>query len=339
MSALFEPISIGSLELSNRIVMSPMCMGSADEQGFVTDWHLLHYPTRAVGGAGLIMIEATAVESRGRIWEKDLGIWSDKHIDGLRELVDRCHQHGARVGIQLAHAGRKARIKNEKIVSSIDEPFSPEDVQPVQLKISAIKGIIHSFQEAARRAMKAGFDVIEIHGAHGYLINQFLSAHTNKRKDQYGGSIKARSLILMEIIDAVRKIWAKPKPLFVRLSAVDHIESGNDIGVTKKIISYLKSKVDIWDLSSGGIAPLDIKPYYGFQVPYSETIKRELNVKTGAVGMIKTPEMAEEIILNNRADLVFLGRELLRDPYWPLHAAEQLGVDADWPGQYNAVKK
>lgn len=339
MSALFSPLQIADVELRNRIVMSPMCMYSADIHGYATDWHFIHYPARALGGVGLIMIEATAVESRGRISENDLGIWTDKHVDGLKEIVSRCHQFGAKVGIQLAHAGRKAKISKEKIVSATSEPFSPDDTVPVELKTSNIKGIIHSFQEAARRAQKAGFDVIEIHGAHGYLINQFLSSHTNKRKDQYGGGIKARSLLLIEIIDAVRKVWLNSKPLFVRLSAIDHIKSGNDIKDTARIISYLKKKVDIWDLSSGGIAPLGIKPYYGYQVPYSEQIKREQKVKTGAVGLIKTPEMAEEIILNNRADLVFLGRELLRDPFWALHAAEKMGIDVAWPDQYKSVKK
>ena len=334
MEKLFSDFQIGSVLLKNRIAMSPMCMNQADVSGNVTDWNLLHYATRAVGGVGLILLEATAVQERGRINAGDLGIWSDAHIPGLKKLVDSCQQYGAKVGIQLAHSGRKCRVSGADVVSVTENRFSDEYGSPRMMELNDIKTVIDDFSSAAKRTAEAGFDLIEIHAAHGYLINQFLSPVTNKRSDEYGGELDKRVRFLSEIIDAVREEWPSPKPLMVRLSAVDNAEGGHTLSETKEIISFFRDKIDLWDLSSGGIAEDDIKPYYGFQVPYAEEVKREMAVATAAVGMITTPEMAAEIITNGRADLVLLGRELLRNPYWPMRAAAKLNIDIDWPVPY-----
>lgn len=329
---LFSPYTIKNLTLKNRIVMSPMCMYSCmNEDGKVMDWHRIHYPTRAVGQVGLIIVEATAVSPEGRISYQDLGIWSDEHVDGLKKLVNLVHDQGAHIGIQLAHAGRKAEL-DEDILAPSAIPFENMKT-PKEATLEDIKRIIASFQEAARRAKEAGFDVIEIHAAHGYLINEFLSPLTNKRTDNYGGSEENRYRLLEEIIEAVKQEW--DSPLFVRISASDYVENGN---TPETYVTYAKKMkeqgVDLIDCSSGAVVPAKINVYPGYQVSFAEKIRNEAHIATGAVGVITSGSQAEEILQNDRADLIFLGRELLRNPYWPHYAARELGYALQAPTQY-----
>jgi NADPH2 dehydrogenase len=332
-SALFTPYTIKNVTLKNRIVMSPMCMYSCQNQdGKVENWHYTHYVSRAVGQVGLIVVEATAVTKQGRISPFDLGIWSDEHIPGLERLVSMIKEHGAKAAIQLAHAGRKAMIDGEIIAPSAI-PFNEEMKTPKEMTHEDIKQTVQAFQDGAVRAKKAGFDIIEIHAAHGYLINEFLSPLTNKRADEYGGSFENRYRFLKEIISAVKEVW--DGPLFVRISANDY----HPDGLTEKdYVNYAKwmkeQGVDLIDVSSGAVVPVSINVYPGYQVKFSETIRNGANIPTGAVGLITTGQQAEEILRNNRADLVFIGRELLRDPYWPRTAAKQLGVTIEAPKQY-----
>jgi NADPH2 dehydrogenase len=332
-SALFTPYTIKNVTLKNRIVMSPMCMYSCQNQdGKVENWHYTHYVSRAVGQVGLIVVEATAVTKQGRISPFDLGIWSDEHIPGLERLVSMIKEHGAKAAIQLAHAGRKAMIDGEIIAPSAI-PFNEEMKTPKEMTHEDIKQTVQAFQDGAARAKKAGFDIIEIHAAHGYLINEFLSPLTNKRADEYGGSFENRYRFLKEIISAVKEVW--DGPLFVRISANDY----HPDGLTEKdYVNYAKwmkeQGVDLIDVSSGAVVPVSINVYPGYQVKFSETIRNGANIPTGAVGLITTGQQAEEILRNNRADLVFIGRELLRDPYWPRTAAKQLGVTIEAPKQY-----
>jgi NADPH2 dehydrogenase len=332
-SALFTPYTIKNVTLKNRIVMSPMCMYSCQNQdGKVENWHYTHYVSRAVGQVGLIVVEATAVTKQGRISPFDLGIWSDVHIPGLERLVSMIKEHGAKAAIQLAHAGRKAMIDGEIIAPSAI-PFNKEMKTPKEMTHEDIKQTVQAFQDGAVRAKKAGFDIIEIHAAHGYLINEFLSPLTNKRADEYGGSFENRYRFLKEIISAVKEVW--DGPLFVRISANDY----HPDGLTEKdYVNYAKwmkeQGVDLIDVSSGAVVPVSINVYPGYQVKFSETIRNGANIPTGAVGLITTGQQAEEILRNNRADLVFIGRELLRDPYWPRTAAKQLGVTIEAPKQY-----
>lgn len=330
---LFSPLTIRNLTLKNRIVMSPMCMYSCmDESGKVNNWHKTHYTTRAVGQVGLIIVEATAVSPQGRISVHDLGIWSDEHIPGLAELVQLAHEQDSKIGIQLAHAGRKAEVPGEIIAPSAIA-FNDAYQTPQEMTIEQIKETIQAFADGAARAREAGFDVIEIHAAHGYLINQFLSPLTNKRTDSYGNDSVGRFRFLADIIEAVKQHWEGP--LFVRVSANEYHPDGLGIAQHVEIASKLKALgVDMIDTSSGGVVPARINSYPGYQVRYAERIKHEANILTGAVGLITSPEQAEEIVANDRADLVFLGRELLRDPYWPRKAAEALRVDLAPPRQY-----
>lgn len=330
---LFSPYTIRGVTIKNRIVMSPMCMYSCDtEDGKVRNWHKIHYPTRAVGQVGLIIVEATAVAAQGRISSRDLGIWSDEHVDGLRELVSLVKEHGAKIGIQLAHAGRKAEVEGEIIAPSAI-PFSEKTQTPKEMTKADIEETIQAFQNGARRAKEAGFDIIEIHGAHGYLINEFLSPLANKRQDEYGGSPENRYRFLGEVINAVREVW--DGPLFVRISASDYHPEGLTV---KDYVPYAKRMkeqgVDLIDVSSGAVVPAKIHVYPGYQVPFAETIRREANIATGAVGLITSGLQAEEILRNGRADLVFLARELLRNPYWPYDAAKELGTTISAPVQY-----
>jgi NADPH2 dehydrogenase len=332
-SKLFTPITLKRMEVRNRIIMAPMAQYSAGQEGMANEWHLIHYATRAVGGVGLIIMEATAVEPRGRITDSDLGIWSDEHVAMLRRIVDNIHIHGAKAGIQLAHAGRKSRS-----ISSTPSPlpFDTDYREPEELSRDEIDKIKKAFAGGARRALAAGFDLVEIHAAHGYLINEFLSPVTNKRSDEYGGGIENRLRFLDETIAAVRNEWPGDRPISVRISAVD---SGMELDDTIEFLTYLKDKgVDIWHVSSGGISPRKVTAHPAYQVPYSEKIRKRLGVQTVAVGLITTPELADEIIENGSADMVALGRELLRNPYWPLKAASKLGVDIDWPKQYEVAK-
>lgn len=339
MSKLFHPYTLKNLELKNRIVMAPMCQYSADEEGFPTSWHTVHYATRAIGGVGLIILEATAVEPRGRISANDLGIWKEEHVDGLKALVAECKKHGAQMGIQLAHAGRKCSINSENIVAPSPVAFSHDYQTPRELTKKEIQTIVQSFKLGAQRSLEAGFDIIEIHGAHGYLINEFLSPLSNQRTDEYGGSLENRVRFLKEILEAVRIVWPKELPMILRVSAEDYVAEGNHPEDLAAMINLLKDyEVDIVNVSSGAVVPAPIKAYPGYQIPFSEIIKKETNLPTIGGGLVTTPLMAEEILQNNRADLIFLGRELLRNPYWALHAAKEVRDDVPWPVQYERGK-
>ncbi|MCF6408355.1 NADPH dehydrogenase NamA [Pseudalkalibacillus salsuginis] len=330
---LFEPITFQTMVLKNRIVMSPMCMYSCHAQdGKVTTWHTTHYTTRAVGQVGLIFVEATAVNPQGRISMEDLGIWNDGHVKGLANLVDLVHEQDSKIGIQLAHSGRKAIVEGP-IYSSSPVPFKDDMEVPTEMTVDKIKETVEDFRQAARRSREAGFDVIEIHGAHGYLINQFLSPLINKRTDEYGGTKEKRFNILREIITAVKSEWNGP--IFVRISANDYNTAGYSVDDYIDYAHWMKELgIDLIDCSSGGVVPAKIKPYPGYQVQYAEKIRTEASIATGAVGMITSPLHAEEILQNGRADLIFLARELLRDPYWPRRAAQELNVQLNPPKQY-----
>lgn len=332
MAKLFSPYTIRNVTLKNRIVMSPMCMYSASDDGYVTDWHIIHYASRAAGQVGLIVIEATAVTKEDRISAKDLGIWDDSQIEGLKKLTNAIKENGAHAAIQLAHAGRKANCGLPTVAPSA-VTYSNDYPIPHELSKEEIQDLIESFKLAAIRSEKAGFDIIEIHGAHGYLINQFLSPLSNKRTDEYGGTIENRYRFLKEIIAAVKSVW--DGPLFVRLSLDEYHEEGNTQDDFAYVIQQLKEQqVDLIDCSSGAVVPnnhIDVFP--GYQVHLAEWVKKQ-GIASGAVGLITSPLHAEEILKNNRADLVFLGRELLRNPYWPLTAAEELNTWIDGPNQY-----
>jgi 2,4-dienoyl-CoA reductase-like NADH-dependent reductase (Old Yellow Enzyme family) len=348
MSILFSPLTIKNITLRNRIVMSPMCQYSSQD-GFANDWHLVHYGSRAVGGAGLIIQEATAVLPEGRISPGDLGIWSEEHIPSLKKITEFIHNQGAVSGIQLAHAGRKASCavpaeggkqldeKNHgwQTVAPSDIPFLPEDKKPLQLTGEGIRNVIVSFKEAARRAKEAGFKVVEIHSAHGYLLQEFLSPLSNRRSDEYGGSFENRIRLLKEVVAAVKTEWPDENPLLVRISSTDWTEGGWTIEDSVKLASVLKeSGVDLIDCSSGGnVFNAKIPFVPGYQVSFSEAV-RKTGIMTGAVGLITTAVQSESILMEGKADLVFLGRELLRNPYFPLFAAKELGDEAAWPMQY-----
>ncbi|TCC93895.1 NADPH dehydrogenase NamA [Pedobacter frigiditerrae] len=353
MSLLFSPIKIKNIELKNRIVVSPMCEYSATD-GFSNNWHLVHLGSRAVGGAGLIIFEATSVSPEARISIGDLGIWKDEHIEKFKEIVDFIHQNGSVAGIQLAHAGRKAsfdipwenplqlHIENGgwDTVSASAEIFSSTDKTPIALDITGIEKVKADFKSATVRAIKAGFKVIEIHAAHGYLQHQFLSPISNKRTDNYGGSFENRIRLLMETIEAVKEVWPAQNPLFVRISATDWAEGGWNLEESIRLSALLKEKgVDVIDTSSGGLTLAQQIPLVpGYQVQFAAAIKKKTGVTTGAVGLITDAKQAEEILQNGEADLIFLAREFLRDPYFPLHAAFELGDDVKWPSQYERAK-
>ncbi|OXS53416.1 NADPH dehydrogenase NamA [Rossellomorea vietnamensis] len=330
---LFEPYKLKNVELKNRIVMAPMCMYSSHhEDGKVENWHRTHYTSRAVGGVGLIILEATAVTPQGRISPQDLGIWNDEQIEGLKELVDLMKEQGAKTGIQLAHAGRKAVLEGDILAPSA-LPFNDEMKTPVEMTADDVKETVTAFIKGAERAKKAGFDVIEIHGAHGYLINEFLSPLSNKRTDEYGGSAENRYRFLREIIDGIQQVW--DGPLLVRVSAKDYNDEGLDVEDYVVFAQWMKEQgVDLIDVSSGALVPARIPVFPGYQVKLAETIKNGADIDTGAVGLITTGIQAEEILQNERADLVLLARELLRDPYWPRTAAKELGVEIEAPKQY-----
>jgi NADPH2 dehydrogenase len=332
---LFSPFTIKDVTLKNRIVMAPMCMYSShNEDGHIQNWHRTHYSSRAVGQVGLIIVEATAVTPQGRISPRDLGIWSDDHITGFTELIGLMKEHGAKTGIQLAHAGRKANLEGEILAPSA-LAFNEKMKTPKEMTKEDIAETIEAFKKAAERAAKAGFDVIEIHGAHGYLINEFLSPLSNKRTDEYGGSAENRYRFLREIIDTIKTVWNGV--LFVRVSAHEYHEEEGLTPLDYVFFSqWMKEQgVDLIDVSSGGIVPAQpFNIYPGYQVPFSETIRNGAEISTGAVGLITTGIQAEEILQNERADLVFLARELLRDPYWPRNAAKELGVSIEGPKQY-----
>lgn len=330
-----------------------MCEYSATD-GFANNWHLVHLGSRAVGGAALVIMEATGVSPEARISVGDLGIWKDEHIEKLKEITDFIHQNGSIAGIQLAHAGRKAsfdipwenplQLDKENggwdTVSASAEIFNPTDKTPIALDVEGIEKVKSDFKSATLRAIKAGFKVVEIHAAHGYLQHQFLSPISNKRTDKYGGSFENRIRLLIETVSTVQEVWPKENPLFVRISATDWAQGGWNLEESIRLSALLKDMgVDVIDTSSGGLTlaqEIPLKP--GYQVEFAAAIKKEIGVTTGAVGLITTAQQAEDILQNNEADLIFLAREFLRDPYFPLHAAFELGDDVKWPSQYERAK-
>lgn len=330
----FNHYELNQVLLKNRVVMAPMCTYSSGDLGYVCDFHKVHYGARALGGVGLIILEATAVTKNGRISSKDLGIWSDSHVVGLRDLVDQCHEYGAKMGIQLAHAGRKSMSDDEFIVAPSPIAFDEGSRLPKELTKEEIDLIVQQFQRAAQRADEAGFDLIEIHGAHGYLIHEFLSPLTNKRLDAYGGSLENRVRFLREILGAVRKVWPMGKAISLRVSADDYIEGGLDMFQMADIINLIKDYVDIVHVSTGGLISTPIKVYPGYQLDHSEYIKKTCEIPTIAVGLLNTQEQIESVLHGDQADLVALGRCLLRKPQFLLNLAYDNNLDIDYPIQY-----
>jgi len=346
---LFDPLHIRSVRCKNRIAVSPMCQYSSVD-GFANDWHLVHLGSRAIGGAALIIQEATAVNMRGRISPDDMGLWKDEQIEPLQIITSFIKKHCSIPGIQLAHAGRKASMnsswKGGKRVEESDGgwipqapsaiPFSEGYQVPEVMSKQDIGEVRNDFKTSALRALSAGFEVLEIHGAHGYLIHSFLSPLSNHRTDEYGGSFENRIRLLKEIISDLRKIWPDRLPLFLRISATDYLPDGWDLDSSVRLSIIVKQLgVDLIDCSSGGLMPnvrIPLGP--GYQVPYAEQIRKESGVLTGAVGLITTASQANEIITNGKADMIFIARESLRNPYFPLTAAKELGKEIEWPVQY-----
>jgi len=346
---LFDPLTIREVKFRNRVAVSPMCQYSSVD-GFANDWHLVHLGSRAAGGAGLVFMEATAVEARGRISPQDQGIWKDEHVEFLSRIAAFLKQHGAAAGIQLAHAGRKAStrppwegggfIREEDggwlPAAPSPLPFHPDDPAPHELSKSEIRGIVEAFAAATRRSLQAGFNVVEIHAAHGYLAHEFLSPLSNQRADEYGGSFENRVRFTLEVTDAVRAEWPRELPLFLRISAMDWAPGGWTVDDSVALSKLAKARgVDLIDCSSGGLTlaqKIELGP--GYQVPFAEKVRREAGIMTGAVGMLTTAEQCEEVVASGRADIVLLAREFLRDPYFAGHASKKLGVDFKPPKQY-----
>lgn len=352
MAALFEPLRLRSRRTRNRIVVSPMCQYSARD-GFANDWHLVHLGGFATGGAGIVLTEATAVEARGRISPEDLGLWNDDQIAPLARAVRFVQDHGALAGVQLAHAGRKAstfRPWAERrgavphaeggwdVIGPTAEAFHREWPTPREATGSDLEEVVAAFADAAQRADRAGFDIVEIHAAHGYLLHSFLSPLTNRREDGYGGDFEGRTRLVREVVTGVREVWPSEKPLFVRVSATDWVQGGwtpdDTVCLARDLVPL---GVDLMDCSSGGLVPgVKVPTAPGYQVPFAERVRREAGMPSGAVGLITEADQAEKIVADGQADLVLLGRELLRHPHWPLDAARKLEVEGDaiWPRQY-----
>jgi 2,4-dienoyl-CoA reductase-like NADH-dependent reductase (Old Yellow Enzyme family) len=349
-TSLFSPLALRSVTLRNRIGMSPMCQYSAVD-GVANDWHLVHLASRAAGGVGLVLFEATAVEPRGRISPADLGIWSDAQVEPLARVVRRVEGHGAAAGLQIAHAGRKASTRPPWVqggtplppaeggwvpVAPSPVPFAEGHPVPVALDEAGIGEVVDAFAAAARRARAAGFRVLEVHAAHGYLLHQFLSPLSNHRQDRWGGSFENRTRLAREVVEAVRREWPEHLPLLVRISCTDWVEGGWDLAQSIELARRLRPLgVDLVDCSSGGTSPSAKVPLGpGYQVPFAEAVRRDAAVATAAVGLVTSPEQADQIVRSGQADLVLLGRELLREPYFALRAARVLGQDGPWPPQY-----
>ncbi|HUW98712.1 MAG TPA: NADH:flavin oxidoreductase/NADH oxidase [Acidiferrobacter sp.] len=353
MSLLFSPWTLRSQTFRNRVVVSPMCQYSSRD-GFPTAWHLVHLGSRAVGGAGLIIMEATAVTAEGRITPGDQGIWTDEHAAALKPITHFIKSQGAVPGIQIAHAGRKASTDAPwrggvaitpqqggwPVLAPSTIPFGPQSPRPLAYGIEQLPALIDTFRDAARRARDAGFEVLEIHMAHGYLLHEFLSPLSNQRTDQYGGTLANRLRLPLAVTDAVRGVWPEALPLFVRISATDWVSGGWDIEQSVVLAQELKTRgVDLIDCSGGGLTPdAKIPAGPGYQTPFATRIRREAKIATGAVGLITDPHQAEQIVATGLADCVFLGRELLRDPYWPQRAAKALHTHTDWPLQYDRAR-
>jgi 2,4-dienoyl-CoA reductase-like NADH-dependent reductase (Old Yellow Enzyme family) len=349
-ASLLEPLTLRGVTMRNRIGVSPMCQYSSTD-GFANDWHLVHLGTRAIGGAGVVIAEATAVSPEGRISPQDLGLWRDEHIEMLARITRFVRDQGSVAGVQLAHAGRKASVEvpwrggaplppNEggwsPIVAPSALPFGSRSQVPAALDIAGIRRIVNAFRDAARRALDAEFQVLELHGAHGYLLHEFLSPLANQRTDEYGGSFENRVRLVLDVTDAVRSVWPDSLPLFMRLSGTDWVDDGWDVEQSAELSRLLGARgVDLIDCSSGGIIPgvrVPIGP--GYQVSLAERIRAVSGVPTAAVGLITSAQQADAVLRSGSADMVFLARKLLRDPYWPLYAARELGVEVEWPVQY-----
>jgi 2,4-dienoyl-CoA reductase-like NADH-dependent reductase (Old Yellow Enzyme family) len=359
MARLFEPLTIRSITLPNRLMVSPMCMYSAND-GMANEFHFVHLGQFALGGFGLVMVEATAVEPQGRITYGDLGLWSDEHVEPLARIASFLKKHGSIPAIQLAHAGRKASMQRPwegdgplgdtqfaqgespwPVVGPSSIAFNDGWLLPHELSVADLNELKAKYVSAVHRAVKAGFELIEMHAAHGYLLSTFLSPLSNKRDDSYGGSREARFRFPLEIARAMREAWPSHLPMFVRVSAVDYIEGGVTIEDTVEFAKLLKEiDIDVVDCSSGGVSPTGIPPKaYGFQVPFAEQIRREVDIATAAVGLITKPEQAEEILAAGQADLIAIGREALVEPHWPLRARSVLNENGSnrfekWPVQY-----
>ncbi|MBJ6723381.1 NADH:flavin oxidoreductase/NADH oxidase [Geomesophilobacter sediminis] len=354
MSKLFTPLTLAGVTFKNRIFVSPMCQYSSND-GLPTDWHLVHLGSRAVGGAALVMVEATSVSPEGMISPDDSGIWSDRHTEAFRPIARFIRENGSVPGIQIAHAGRKASTdapwrggeplpptaRGWEPVAPSPFPFANGYSVPRELIAADLDAVEAQFADAARRAHAAGFQVLEIHMAHGYLLHEFLSPLSNRRNDAYGGSLENRLRFPLRVARAVRAVWPTEHPLFVRISATDWVEGGWDLCQSVALSARLKEiGVDLIDCSSGFVTPDAAIPFGpGFQTPFATAIRKETGLATGTVGYITDAVQAEQIIATGLADAVFLARQFLRDPYWPLHAARVLGVDTSWPVQYERAKK
>lgn len=350
MAILFEPLRLRDVRLRNRIALSPMCQYSADD-GMPSDWQLVHLGSRAVGGAAAVLAEATAVEARGRISPHDTGLWNDRQAEAWERITRFVAAQGAVPGVQLAHAGRKASTARPAdggaplsgeaggwpVVGPTEEPFSPRHPAPAPLDAPAIAGVVRAFADAAGRARDAGFALVEVHAGHGYLLHEFLSPLVNHRQDAYGSD---RRRLLLEVVEAIRRVWPERLPLFVRLSATDWAPGGIEAEDTVETARLLgQHGVDLVDCSSGGAVPgVNVPEGPGYQVPFAARVRRQAGVRSGAVGRITSPEQAEAVLAAGEADLIFLGRELLRHPYWPLDAARALGAEAVWPVQYGRAR-
>jgi NADPH2 dehydrogenase len=335
---IFSPFAIKSLVIKNRIVMPPMCNYIANKAGLTNDWHFVHYVSRAIGGTGLIIVEANGVEDRGRITSSDLGLWQDGQIEGLKRIVDSVHEHGAKIAVQLSHAGRKSEVSYLDPVAPSAVAFDENCRTPKELSVNEIKEIVAMFAAAAKRALTAGFDAIEIHGGHGYLINQFLSPLSNKRTDDYGGQPENRARLLREVVQAVRDVIPSEMPVIVRVSASDYEERGNTPEIMADMLNQVKEAgIDLVNVSSGAVAPAAPRAYPGYQIPFALLIKDKTGLPVIGGGLITEPVQAQQIVKAG-VDLVYIGRALQRDPYWPLRAAFVLGQEIDWPEPYKRAK-
>jgi len=353
MSRLFTPLTLRELSIKNRIFVSPMCQYSSKE-GMPSDWHLVHLGSRAVGGAGLVMVEASAVTPQGRISPDDSGIWSGEQAKAFAPITRFIREQGAVPAIQLAHAGRKAstdlpwkgsapldaKHRGWQTIAPSALPFAADHPVPREATTEDLEIVLGQFASAARRSVEAGFEVVEIHMAHGYLLHEFLSPLANRRTDDFGGSLENRCRFPLRVAKAVRDIWPEHLPVFVRVSASDWLDGGWDLEQTVELVKGLKAAgIDLIDCSSGGMSPEAAPPFGpGFQAPFASAIREQTGIATGAVGFITEPAQAEQIVATGLADAVFLAREMLRDPYWPLHAAKALGVEIPWPVQYERAK-
>ncbi|MBN2286097.1 MAG: NADPH dehydrogenase NamA [Tissierellales bacterium] len=329
----FEPYTLKNLTLKNRIIMPPMCMYSSTDAGLVGDFHAIHYNTRAIGGVSLIIIEATGVMPNGRISDRDLGLWNQSQGDSMQALVQQIKSHGAAVGIQLNHGGRKYNGK-EKLVAPSPIAFNEDSLVPEELSVEEISNIIDAFARSAQLAHEADIDMLEIHGAHGYLINQFLSPHSNKRTDHYGGSQENRLRFLKEILESIKNVWPNDKAISLRISATEHLKDGYQLKDMIEMLNQVRDSIDIVHVSTSGNGPWNINAFPGYQIKEAEAIRQACKIPTIAVGHIDNIPMIEEILGNERADLIALGRELLRNPYFPINQAAKYGINIDIPKQY-----